>query len=144
MQSRSELEEFAIQVVQKLRDHGYVAYFAGGCVRDKLLSIPPKDYDVATDAHPDQVRDVFGPRRTFAVGESFGVITVLAPRHQGHVEVATFRSDGPYSDRRRPDSVVYSTPEEDAARGLAVSAAGVTVVPKGFCFESNLVPATAG
>ena len=116
MNTRNELEAFAVHVVKTLRDHGHVAYFAGGCVRDKLLSVPPKDYDVATDAHPEHVRNIFGPRRSLRRRESFGVITVLAPRHAGHVEVATFRSDGPYSDGRRPDTVVYSSPQEDAAR----------------------------
>lgn len=108
-------EQFATAVVKRLRDANYVAYFAGGCVRDKLLSVEPKDYDVATSARPEDVRELFGRRRTIAVGQSFGVITVLGPKpHQ--IEVATFRSDGAYTDGRRPDSVTYSSPEEDAFR----------------------------
>lgn len=102
----------AVEVVRTLRDAGHLAYFAGGCVRDELLGREPSDYDVATDAVPDRVRSLF--RKTAAVGASFGVILV---KQSGHViEVATFRADGTYTDARRPDSVRFSTPEEDAAR----------------------------
>ncbi len=108
---------FAEAVVRQLRNAGFTALWAGGCVRDLLLGKPPKDYDVATDARPEQVRAVFGNRRTLSVGESFGVIVVLAPdRDAGQIEVATFRTDGQYSDGRRPDSVIFSTPEMDAQR----------------------------
>jgi tRNA nucleotidyltransferase/poly(A) polymerase len=93
-----------------------VAYWAGGCVRDRLLGRAPKDYDVATDAAPPQIREVFGHRRTLAIGAAFGVITVLGPKRSGQIEVATFRRDAPYSDGRHPDSVTFSTPREDAAR----------------------------
>jgi len=113
---RDPKRDFAVEVVRRLREAGYVAYWAGGCVRDQLLGRPSKDYDVATNATPDQVRRVFGRRRTQAVGAAFGVITVAGPPGAGQVEVATFRSDQSYSDGRRPDAVVFSTPEEDAAR----------------------------
>jgi poly(A) polymerase len=109
--------EFATEVVRKLRDAGHVALWAGGCVRDLLLGKSPEDYDVATDAKPDQVRQLFGHRRTRAVGASFGVILVHGPNRQaGDVEVATFRTEGPYRDGRRPESVSFCTPEEDAQR----------------------------
>lgn len=108
--------EFAEQVVRRLTDAGYIALWAGGCVRDLLIGREPKDYDVATNALPEQVRDVFGKRRTLSVGESFGVIVVLGPKSAGQVEVATFRTDGNYLDGRRPETVVFSTPEEDAQR----------------------------
>ncbi len=108
--------EFATQVVQRLVDAGYEALWAGGCVRDLLLGRTPKDYDVATNARPDQVRELFGHRRTLAVGESFGVIVVLGPKAAGQVEVATFRTDGDYLDGRRPDSVTFCTAVEDAKR----------------------------
>jgi poly(A) polymerase len=108
--------EFAEQVVQQLVDAGYTALWAGGCVRDLLVGREPKDYDVATSARPEQVREVFGARRTLSVGESFGVIVVLGPKSAGQVEVATFRTDGNYLDGRRPESVVFSSPEEDAQR----------------------------
>jgi tRNA nucleotidyltransferase/poly(A) polymerase len=110
--------QFACTVVRRLVDAGFVAYFAGGCVRDALLNIAPSDFDVATSASSEQVRSLFGSKNTLAVGEAFGVILVRG-RIEGtksQVEVATFRSDGTYSDGRRPDWVVYSTPEEDAQR----------------------------
>jgi tRNA nucleotidyltransferase/poly(A) polymerase len=81
-----------------------------------LLGLKPKDYDVATSALPEQIRDLFGHRQTLAIGASFGVITVLGPKSAGQVEVATFRQDAEYSDGRRPDSVHFSTAELDAQR----------------------------
>ncbi len=108
--------EFATDVVRRLREAGFVAYFAGGCVRDLLLGRTAKDYDVATNARPDQVRELFGRRKTLAVGESFGVIIVLGPKPAGQVEVATFRTDGEYHDGRRPTHVDFCSPEEDAQR----------------------------
>jgi poly(A) polymerase len=105
--------EFATDVVRRLRAAGHQALWAGGCVRDMLLGREPDDFDVATDARPEQVQTLF--KRTVAVGVSFGVIQVLGPRPLA-VEVATFRSDGSYSDGRHPDTVVFSSPEEDARR----------------------------
>ena len=102
----------ALAVVERLRAAGHVAYFAGGCVRDTLLGLPPKDYDVATDAPPERVRKVFP--NTQAVGAAFGVILVRQGRSV--IEVATFRSDGAYTDGRRPDSVRFTSAEEDARR----------------------------
>ena len=93
--------EFAVEVVRRLREAGHEALWAGGCVRDELLGLTPKDYDVATSALPEQVRRLF--RRTVAVGEAFGVIEVLGPRTEAgplKVQVATFRSDGDL--QRRP------------------------------------------
>ena len=104
----------ALAVVRRLRDGGHVAYFAGGCVRDELLGLTPKDYDVATDAVPERVRAVFGERRTRAVGAAFGVILVRSGGSQ--IEVATFREDAGYSDGRRPDSVRFTNAEADARR----------------------------
>ncbi|HEY2253950.1 MAG TPA: CCA tRNA nucleotidyltransferase [Planctomycetaceae bacterium] len=110
--------QFAVEVVRTLAQAGFTALWAGGCVRDFLLGRPPDDYDVATNARPDQVQAVFGPRRTRAIGASFGVILVHAPRHTGggDVEVATFRTEGPYLDGRHPEHVSFATPEEDAHR----------------------------
>lgn len=105
-----------MEVVRRLREAGHQALWAGGCVRDQLLLGQPFDYDVATSALPEQVREVFGAKRTLAMGAAFGVITVLGPRAAGHVEVATFRRDASYSDGRRPDSVAFSNAEEDAQR----------------------------
>jgi poly(A) polymerase len=108
--------EFAVEVVERLRAAGHVAYWAGGCVRDALLGRPPKDFDVATGARPDQIRDLFGHNRTLPIGAAFGVITVLGKKSAGPIEVATFRQDAAYSDGRHPDAVVFSTPEQDALR----------------------------
>jgi len=102
----------AVAIVRRLTDAGHVAYFAGGCVRDLLLGLVPKDYDVATDAPPDRVRELF--RNTQAVGAAFGVI--LVRQGQSVVEVATFRSDGKYLDGRRPSKVHFTTAQEDAQR----------------------------
>jgi poly(A) polymerase len=109
--------EFAVDVVRQLRDAGFEALWAGGCVRDELLGLTPKDYDVATSARPEEVRRLF--RHTVAVGMSFGVVEVVGPRTDAGrlmVQVATFRSDVSYSDGRRPDAVVFSTAHEDAER----------------------------
>ncbi len=111
-----EQRRFAVEVVRRLRGAGFEAYWAGGCVRDQLLGRPPKDYDVATNAVPDQVRTLFGRRRTLAIGAAFGVIGVIGPKAAGMVEVATFRRDAPYSDGRHPDGVTFSSAEEDASR----------------------------
>ncbi len=108
--------ELAVEVVEKLRTAGFEAYWAGGCVRDRLLGRAPKDYDVATGAVPDEIRRLFGRRRTLAIGAAFGVIHVLGPKGAGQVEVATFRRDAAYSDGRHPDSVTFSSAKEDAAR----------------------------
>ena len=112
----SPQHQFAIEIVGKLRSAGHEALFAGGCVRDALLGREAKDYDVATTARPDEVRKLFGHKRTLAVGASFGVIMVLGPKEAGQVEVATFRTEGEYLDGRRPESVEFCTPEEDAKR----------------------------
>ncbi len=106
------MRKTAEQIVHKLTQAGHTALFAGGCVRDMLLGREPKDYDVATSATPEQVVALFPRSQT--VGAHFGVVIVRL-NHE-HVEVATFRSDGSYSDGRRPDSVTYSTPELDAER----------------------------
>jgi len=114
--THSAHREFAVEVVQRLQAAGYQALWAGGCVRDYLLGREPQDYDVATNATPDEVRDLFGHRRTLPVGASFGVIIVLGPKAAGQIEVATFRTEGDYQDGRRPTSVMFTTAEEDAQR----------------------------
>jgi tRNA nucleotidyltransferase/poly(A) polymerase len=102
----------ALSIVGKLHERGYVAYFAGGCIRDALRGVAPKDIDIATSANPEQVQGLF--HRTIPVGVQFGVVRVLLA--DSEFEVATFRSDGIYLDGRRPSEVRYSTPEEDAFR----------------------------
>ena len=108
----------AVEIVRVLRGAGYEAYFAGGCVRDLLLGVEPKDFDVATSATPDVVMASF--EKTFAVGAHFGVVLVCTRDGAGGeiaTEVATFRNDGAYSDGRRPDAVRFSTEaREDVLR----------------------------
>ncbi|UCC31243.1 MAG: CCA tRNA nucleotidyltransferase [Phycisphaerales bacterium] len=102
----------ALHAIKKLRAGGHVALLAGGCVRDRLLNRRPKDYDVVTDATPTRVKELFPRARQ--VGAKFGVMLV---RKFGHdIEVATFRSDGPYTDGRHPDAVTFGTDVEDARR----------------------------
>ena len=108
--------EFAIQVVSTLQSAGHEALFAGGCVRDRLVGRTPKDFDVATSAVPETVREIFGKKKTLAIGASFGVITVIGPKGADPIEIATFRRDGGYSDGRRPDGVEYTDAREDALR----------------------------
>ena len=129
-------KEKATDIIRTLRDHGHQAYLVGGCVRDLLLKREPADYDVATDATPDEVMRIFP--RTWAVGAQFGVVLVpvedrssedekqvLRAQNTGAqndsvsqvVEVATFRSDGLYTDGRHPDQVTYTRdPKEDVRR----------------------------
>src|SRR6266481_3146167 len=105
--------EMANSICETLRRNDYQALLVGGCVRDLLLGREPADYDVTTDATPEQVARLFP--ESIAVGAQFGVI--LIPRDGMKVEVATFRSDVGYSDGRHPDRVVYSkTPQEDVLR----------------------------
>ena len=93
--------DFAEEVVRRLRQAGFQALWAGGCVRDILLGLEPADYDVATDATPEQVM-LSLPYRSLTIGVSFGVVRVRHPRRQGiEVEIATFRSDLAYVDGRR-------------------------------------------
>jgi poly(A) polymerase len=105
-------EHHARAIVHTLREHGFVAYLAGGCVRDKLLGYEPKDFDVATSARADDVQRLFD--HTVPVGAQFGVVLVIDGEHQ--VEVATFRSDGVYLDGRHPMNVRFSDSREDALR----------------------------
>jgi len=108
----SPMETTARGLVGRLRAAGHLAYFAGGCVRDLVRGQTPKDFDIATDARPEDVQKIFS--RTYAVGAHFGVIVVLEKDWQ--FEVATFRSDGIYLDGRHPAQVSFSSPEEDARR----------------------------
>jgi poly(A) polymerase len=107
-----DLRTAAIEVVRTLKEAGHEAYFAGGCVRDRLMGSEPTDYDIATDARPEAVAALF--RRAQRVGESFGVMLV---RHHGHpIQIATFRTEGVYSDGRHPDTVSFTDAEHDARR----------------------------
>lgn len=104
--------EAAAAIAARLEAAGHTAYFAGGCVRDELLGLHPADYDVATDATPDRIREIFPKAR--GVGEHFGVMLV---RHGGRtVEVATFRGEGAYQDGRRPSEITFADEVTDARR----------------------------
>jgi tRNA nucleotidyltransferase/poly(A) polymerase len=102
----------ALELARRLKAAGHEALFAGGCVRDKLLGHEPEDYDIATSAVPSEVLDLFPGSNE--VGAHFGV--VIAKHGGHHIEIATFRTDGSYRDGRRPESVTFSTPQEDARR----------------------------
>src|SRR6266568_389480 len=106
-------ETLAREVIAKLRSAGHQAYLVGGCVRDLLLGMHPKDYDVSTDARPDRIMDLFP--NSGRVGAHFGVVLVRDAFSQ--VEVATFRSDHDYADGRRPTSVHFERdPRADVLR----------------------------
>jgi poly(A) polymerase len=102
----------ALWIIDRLRAAGFIAYLAGGCVRDRLLGIEAKDHDIATDARPEIVQRLFD--NTVPVGAHFGVIVVVID--DDYFEVATFRADAAYHDGRRPSAVRFGTIEEDARR----------------------------
>src|SRR3989338_2319180 len=102
----------SIQIIEILRDAGHEAYWAGGCVRDMLLGIEPKDFDIVTSAKPDEIEKLL--KHTIPIGKKFGVILAIQNGH--HFEIATFRSDSGYSDGRRPDAVEFTNAKEDALR----------------------------
>jgi len=105
-------KEAALKVVSSLQQKGYIAFFAGGCVRDELLGREPRDYDVATNALPDEVEALFS--KTIAIGKAFGVIAVIEGKET--VEVATFRKEVGSLDGRHPETVEFCAPREDALR----------------------------
>src|ERR1700687_5155495 len=108
----ADVKEYAAQIIRTLRDAGHQAYLVGGCARDLLLGSEPADYDVTTDATPDEVMRIFP--ETYAVGAQFGVVLVPVRDAGGNtVEVATFRSDIGYSDGRHPEQVRFSKGAKD-------------------------------
>jgi len=106
------LREGALAVLRTLRGAGFRAFFAGGCVRDRVLGLSPKDYDIATDARPESVMALFS--KTVPVGVQFGVVRVLIEHHQ--YEVATFRAEAAYTDGRRPSEVRWADAQADVLR----------------------------
>ena len=106
------MKEGALRIVQTLKDAGYQALLAGGCVRDMVLGTEPADWDVATDADPQAVMQLFA--RTVPVGLQFGIVVVVLD--EGEYEVARFRRDGHYLDGRHPQEVEFSSAAEDAWR----------------------------
>lgn len=107
-----EFPQNAVEIIRILQKQGFIAFFAGGCVRDMIFNRDPSDYDIATNASTEQVKALF--KKTVPVGESFGVVRVVLDKEE--YEVASFRTDGKYSDGRRPDAITLSTPEEDSRR----------------------------
>jgi poly(A) polymerase len=104
--------ETATEIVRRLQTAGFAAFWVGGCVRDVQLGREPQDYDIATDARPEQIEKLF--KRTLAVGRKFGVMIVVEGKQQ--FQVATFRAEADYQDGRRPEKVVFSNAEADAQR----------------------------
>lgn len=112
MESPENLEAMARSIVETLQGEGHRAYYAGGCVRDRLMGTPPEDYDIATSARPEEVQSIFA--RTVPVGARFGVVVVLL--EEVPFEVATFRAEGRYLDGRRPEWVRFADEEADVLR----------------------------
>lgn len=106
------MQQTSLKIIKKLRQVGFQAYWAGGCVRDYLLGLNPKDFDIATSAKPEEIEKLLA--KTLAVGKQFGVIIAVEGKNQ--FEIATFRGEKGYSDRRRPDQVFWSNAEKDAQR----------------------------
>lgn len=102
----------SIEIIEILKKAGHEAYWAGGCVRDMLLGVEPKDFDIVTSAKPDVIEELL--EHTIPIGKKFGVILAIQNGHS--FEIATFRSDSGYSDGRRPDAVEFTNAEEDANR----------------------------
>ena len=140
MSTRTSQFDAALQVIALLRAAGYEAYLAGGCGRDLLLGRAPSDYDVATSATPDAVLGLFD--RTFAVGAHFGVVLIAHDEGDSYftTEVATFRSDGAYSDGRHPDAVRYTTSAEEDVRRRDFTINGLLLDPS-LLFPQGLKPA---
>jgi poly(A) polymerase len=108
----ASLRDGATQIVRRLHQAGFAAFWVGGCVRDFLLGRTPVDYDIATSAPPEQIETLFD--RTLAVGRKFGVMVVLFGEHQ--FQVATFRAEADYQDGRHPEQVTFGDAQADAAR----------------------------
>jgi len=106
------MRENAIQIIRRLGDAGHEAYLVGGCVRDQLRGVEPEDFDIATDARPDEIDAIFP--RTVGVGKQFGVMMVLEGGEE--YQVATFRTEADYADGRRPDEVTFCDARADAER----------------------------
>src|SRR5471030_2666651 len=108
----SSPREIAKETVGRLQQTGFAAFWVGGCLRDFLLGREPQDFDIATDAKPEQVEKLF--KRTVAVGRKFGVMIVVEGGHQ--FQVATFRAEADYQDGRRPEKIFFANAEADASR----------------------------
>jgi len=110
--AETSLPDVAAQIVRRLQTAGFAAFWVGGCVRDFLLGREPDDYDIATNALPEQIEKLF--QRTIAVGRKFGVMVVVEGGHQ--FQVATFRAEADYRDGRHPEHVTFGDARADASR----------------------------
>jgi len=108
----NQVPKYVKSAIETLNSNNFVVYIAGGAVRDFILKKTPKDIDLVTNATPTQIANLFS--QTVSVGAKFGVMIVIIEKQQ--IEIATFRSDGAYTDKRRPDNVTFSSPQEDAQR----------------------------
>lgn len=109
------IPKYVSDVLNRLEENGFSAYVVGGCVRDYLLGRPINDFDVATSALPEEMLEIFKDYKTVDNGIKHGTVAVVSENKL--VEVTTFRSDGTYTDSRRPDSVSFERNiEEDLAR----------------------------
>lgn len=106
------MKQTSIDIIRKIRAAGYRAFWAGGCVRDILLGKEPKDFDIVTSARPDDIKKIF--HKTLELGKQFGIMVAIVDGN--HYEIATFRGEGKYSDRRRPDNVFWTDAKQDAQR----------------------------
>ena len=143
--AKNGAQSAAAGIVAKLRAAGYQAYFVGGCVRDLLLAGEPEDFDVATSAAPDVVLGLF--EKTFAVGAHFGVVLVSSPSPEESgeeivTEVATFRTDGDYSDGRRPDVVLFTPSAEEDVRRRDFTINGMLLDPERLAAHGDARAAT--
>ena len=117
------MKKKAKQIIDTLTKAGYIAYYAGGYVRDLLLELDSDDIDIATNAPPETVQQLFP--HTAPIGIAFGIVLVIIKDHA--YEVATFRKDLGYENGRHPTSVAYSSPEEDAAHQTRKSRSFLTL-----------------
>lgn len=120
---KSKISDNAIKACKMLQDHGFESYLVGGSVRDLLMDKSPKDWDLTTNATPEQVKKIF-PKH-FALGEKHGtIVAVLGPNKEDQFEITTYRTEGNYSDGRRPDSVSFADNVEDdlSRRDLTINA----------------------
>lgn len=109
------MDKDVFDLLEKLDNHGYKSYIVGGCLRDILLGIRPNDFDITTNARPSQVKEVFREYKIFDYGIKYGTITV--EYRDRLYEITTFRSEGTYSDNRRPDRVLFlDSIDDDLAR----------------------------
>lgn len=130
------LPSFAVTALRRLEEAGFEAYAVGGCVRDSMLGIPPHDYDLCTDARPEEMQRVFAGFPTIATGLRHGTLTVLIEDRP--LEITSFRVDGSYTDHRKPDRVTFtgSIGEDLARRDFTVNAMACSL-KRGFAEAEN-------